>query len=72
MNQAGSAQLAQDFDSRRSLCRVVVRDAGVERLAAAHCLVQRAHGFFNGRIGIGAMGVEDIDVLQAHAPEALI
>ena len=72
MNQAGSAQLAQDFDGRRGLRRVVVREAGVERLARAHSLIKCSHGLFNGRLGIGAMGVKNIHILQPHALEALV
>src|SRR4051795_12146545 len=41
-----------------------------KRLALAHRGVQRAHGLVQRRIGIDAVGIEDIDVVQAHPLQA--
>ena len=35
-------------------------------------LVQRGHGLLQRRLGVRAMRVEDVDVLQAHALQALV
>ena len=50
----------------------VRRDPGVQRLALAHRGVERAHRLLERRLGVDAVGVEDVDVVEAHAPEALI
>ena len=72
MNQAGRAELAQNFDRRRGLAGAVIRDARIERLAAAHRLIERAHGFLDRRLRVGPVRVEDVHVLQAHAFQALV
>ena len=72
MNQHRRAQFAQGTDSDLRLLRRVARNADVERLAAAHNLIQRAHRLFNRRFRIGTVVVEDIHIIQIHPPEALI
>ena len=72
MDQAGRAEGAEDFSSFARVLRIVVRDARIERTARTHSGIERAHGFFKRRIGIKAVRVEDVDIGQAHAPQALI
>ena len=57
--------------SRGALGRVG-GDAGVERLALAHRGVERAHRLLERRLGVEAVGVEDVDVVEAHPREALV
>jgi hypothetical protein len=33
---------------------------------------ERAHGFLERRVGIGAVRIEDVDVVEAQAAEALV
>jgi hypothetical protein len=40
--------------------------------AAAHDVVERAHGLLERRAGIGAVVIKDVHVLQAHALQALV
>ncbi len=72
MNQAGRAQCPQDLRGNRGLRRIVIRNSRIKRVAGTHSLVQCAHGFFNGRVGVRTMRVEDIDILQAHALQTLV
>ena len=46
---------------------VVGGDADVQRPAAAYNEIERAHGFFQGRVGIGPVAVEDIKIIQELA-----
>ena len=72
MNQAGRAQIAQNFRGNGGLLRIIAGDAGVECLAGAHGVIERAHGLFDRRGGIRPVRVEDVDVFEAHALEALV
>src|ERR1019366_9379433 len=72
VDEAGCAEAAEDGGGRGGLLGVVVGYAGIEGLAGTHGLMERAHGFLDGGIGIGAVGIEDVDVFQAHAAKALI
>jgi hypothetical protein len=47
-------------------------DADIQRLALLHGGMQSAHRFLEGRIGIEAMVIEDVDVVDAEAAQALI
>ena len=50
----------------------VVGDARVQRPAAAHGGIERAHGFVQRRLWVGPVVIEDVDIGQAHALEALV
>ena len=52
--------------------RGVRRDPDVERLALAHGGVERAHRLLERRLRIEAVRVEDVDVVEAQAAEALV
>ena len=65
-------QLVQNrsrFFQRRA---VVVGQARVQRLAAAHGLRQSAHCFFQRGLGVHAVVVEDIHIVQPHPAQALV
>ena len=47
-------------------------DPDVQRLALLHCGGQGAGGFFQWRVGIEAVRVEDVDIVQPQALQALI
>ena len=66
------AEVAQDFRRLMGALRRIGRDADVERLAGAHRRVERAHGFLERRVGIEAVRIEDVDVVEPHALEALV
>ena len=51
---------------------VVVGQAGVEGLAAAHRLRQSTHGLFQRGVGVHPVVVEDVYVLEAHPLQALV
>ena len=72
MNQAGRAEVAQDGGGLACLLGRVGGDAGVERAPRTHGVIERHHRFFERRVGIGAVAVEDVHVLQPHALEALV
>ena len=59
-------------DRLRGALRGVGADAGVERLAVADRGVERADRLLQRRLGVEAMRVEDVDVVQAHALQALV
>ena len=66
---------AHALENLRGLARAVgtVRgDADVERLALMHGGDQRAHGLFERAIVPGAVRVKDVDVVEAHALEAVV
>ena len=54
------------------LLRRVGRDPRVQRLALPDGGVERAHRLLERRLGVEAVGVEDVDVVEAHAREALV
>src|SRR3954453_23416985 len=59
----------------RRLARAPARvrgDAGVQRLALLDRRVQRAHRLLERRLGVEAVRVEDVDVVEPHPPEALV
>src|SRR5438477_6027280 len=72
MNHAGRSQTAHDLDRFRSLLGAVCGDASIKRLAGAHGSVESTEALFHRRVGIGTVMIKDVDVLQAHALEALI
>ena len=66
------AQRAQNAHGLARLLRAVVGNADVERLAAAHDLVKRAHRLLHRRVRVGPVVVEDVHVVKVHAAQALI
>ena len=66
------AEVAEDGMRLTGLLGRVRRDAGVERLALANGAVERAHRLLQRRRRVDAMRVEDVDVVEAHPPEALV
>ncbi|MNZ68634.1 hypothetical protein D3C78_869040 [compost metagenome] len=72
VDDAGRAEVLQDGGGLTGALRVVGRDADIKRLARAHDLVQRATGFLKRRVGVETVGIEDIDVIQTHALQALV
>ena len=65
-------EVAQDGRRLARLLRRVGGDAGVERLPLAHGRVERAHRLLERRLRVEAMGVEDVDVVEPHSPQALV
>ena len=54
-------------------CRaVVVGQAHIQRFAAAHGLCQRTHCLFQRGVGVHAVVVENIHIVQPHAAQALV
>src|SRR5690625_1581025 len=72
MNKQRGTQLAQNFNRLGSPLGGVRRNPGIERLPGAHGLVKGTHGFFQIRVWIKTMRVENIDVVDAHARERLV
>ena len=72
MDEQRRAQPAQDLGRLRRALGRVGRDARVERLALAHGGVERAERLLHRRAGVAPVRVEDVDVLEAHAPQALV
>ena len=66
------AERLQDAAALRVSLRLVLRDADIERLALADGRVERAHGLLERRARVGAVGVEDVDIVEPHALEALV
>src|SRR6478735_8723303 len=72
MDQARRAEFAQDAGGApRLLCRIV-RDPDVQRFAAPHELIERAHGLLERRLRVEAMTVEDVYVVEPQAGQALV
>ena len=73
MNQHGGAHLPQNTDGSSGLIGIViVGNTDIQCFAAADNLIQRAHGFFNGGIRIGAVMVENIYIVQMHPLQRLV
>src|SRR3977135_2261466 len=72
MDEQWRAEVAHDPRRFLGPPRPVGGDPGIARLAAANGAVERAHGLRERGVGGKSMRVEDVDVLEAHAREALI
>ena len=72
VDQAGRAHSPQQPGGFARLLRAVVGDAGIEGFALAHRLGQRAHRLLQRSLGIEAMRIKDVHVVQAHAAQALL
>ena len=56
----------------RGALRIVGGDADIERLALAHGGVERAHRLLERRLRIDAVRIEDVDIVEPHALQALV
>jgi hypothetical protein len=72
VDQQRGAELLQDRGGAGGLLGVVVADADVEGLAGADDGVEGAHRLLERGLRVGAVVVEDVDVVQAEAPERLV
>src|SRR5256884_3546946 len=54
------------------LLRRIGRDPGVQRPAAAHGVIERAQALGERGPGIRAVMIEDVDVIDSHATQALV
>ena len=72
MDQAGRAQRFQNRRRPSGLFRRIIGNPDIERLALMHGVRQRGHRLFERRVGIEPVGIENIDVIQPQAFQALI
>ncbi len=72
VDEAVDAHLFEDFDGLFEFFEGVFGKAYVEGFAGVDGCGQGGHGFLKAGVGIGAVGVEDIDVIEAEAFEGLI
>lgn len=68
VDQAGRAQIAQDGRGLARLRRGVVRQTYIERAAAAHAGIPRAHRLLLRRLRIGAVAIEAIHIADSLRP----
>ena len=66
VDQQRRPEVGEDLRRLGGVLRGVGRDADVEGLARLDGAVQRAHRLLQRRGRVGPVGVEDVDVLQAH------
>ena len=72
VDQERRAERVEDLVRLARLLGRVRRDADVERLPLPHGGVERAHRLLERRLGVEAVRVEDVDVVEAHPREALV
>src|SRR6266446_4801452 len=72
MDEEWRSQFAEDLRRLLGPPGRVRGDAGVERLSLADCGVERPLRLLERSLGVEAMRVEDVDVLQAHPLQALV
>ncbi len=72
VNEAACAHFLKNFHGFLEALERVFGEADVECLATLHGGVEGGHGFLQAGVGIGAVRVEDIDVIEAEALERLI
>src|SRR5690606_40538111 len=72
MYQAWRSKIVKYSDSFLCPFAVIGRKTYIQCLTRSHNLIQGLHCFFQWRIRIKAVGIEDIHVLQSHSFEALI
>ena len=68
----GNAQGAVTGDGGLGLLAVVVGDADVQRLAALNDLLHGLAGLLDGGIGVGAVMVEDVYIIDAEVLQAAV
>ncbi len=69
---SGVPEVGEDLRRPRGVLRRVGGDADVERLARLDGGVQRAHRLLQRRRRVGPVGVEDVDVVEAHPAQRLV
>ncbi|MNW03016.1 hypothetical protein D3C71_1988910 [compost metagenome] len=67
MDQQRSTQSVQNFNRFFRLLGCVAGDPDIESFSLADDLVESTHCFFQRSIRVKTMGVENIDVIKAHA-----
>src|SRR5690606_11956569 len=72
VDEAGRAELLQDRHRLTGALGVVGGNPDIERAAGTHDVVERDHRLFERRIRVEAVGVEDIDIVESHALQALV
>ena len=72
MDEEWRSQVAEDGDRLFRSPGRVGGDADVERFTLAHGGIERAHRLFQRGLGIEAVRIEDVDVLEAHPLQALV
>jgi hypothetical protein len=72
VDDAGRAEIFQDLGGFPRALGIVRRDTDIERATRTDDIVQRAAGFFERRFRVEAMRIEDIDIVEAHALQALV
>ena len=72
VDEQRGAELAEDGDGLGGALVGVGGDADVEGLAGRDGGVEGAEGFLEGRVGVEVVVVEDVDVVEPEAPQALV
>ena len=72
MNDAGGAEVVKDFHRFSRLGERIVREADVQRFTLADKMIERAHRFRQRCLRVRAVMIKNIDILQPHAPQALV
>jgi hypothetical protein len=72
MDQARRAEILQDLHRLARPLRIVGGNARIERLARPHDLVERTHRFFQRRVGIEAVRIENVDIVEPHPLQRLV
>src|SRR5215472_16826670 len=72
MEQTRGSQVPQDMNRLSSRLRTIRGDAYIESATAPDCRVECAHRLFERRLCVVPVRIEDVDVLEPHALEALI
>ena len=72
MDEQRRAQVPQQLDRLLGPAGTVGGDTDVARLARSDGGVERPDGLLERGLGVEAVRVEDVDVVEAHAPQALV
>ncbi len=72
VDQQRRAEVAGDLGRLLGLRRGVRRDADVERATGPDRRVERHHRLLDRRLGVEAVAVEDVDVVEPHPGERLV
>ena len=72
MDQAGRPQILQNRHGLPRPLTVVGTDPRIQRTPRTHDVIQRAHRFFQRRVGIETVRIKDVHVVQPHALQRLV